>query len=298
VRATLGVLTPLAVGIATGRVEYGSFAALGALPAGFVAFRGVNRTRAVAILCAAVGMAFSTFAGATAARHPWLLVPLVLVWAYGTGLLAVLGPTVLAVTLQWPVALLVGSALPLSLAGAGVRAGLVLAGGLWQCLLVISSWTLSRGSAERSALAATYSELAGYASRLASGQLGPPDPSQLPASLALADPNPLLRTAARQHMLDLADEAVRIRTTLAALSVAADADGSPALAVRDLLRVAAGALTELAAELDARSGRRDDPWRPPGGNSMAPSSILAPPGGGPPRRCSASSAPPAGLSSG
>jgi hypothetical protein len=203
-------------------------------------------------------MAFSTFAGATTARHPWLLVPLVLAWAYGTGLLAALGPTVLAVTLQWPVALLVGSALPLSPAEAGVRSGLVLAGGLWQCVLVISSWTFSRGSAERSALAATYSGLAGYASRLASGQLGPPDPRQLPASYVLADPNPLLRTGARQHMLDVADEAVRIRTTLAALSVAAETDGPSALAVRGLLGVAAGTLTELAAELDARSGRRDD----------------------------------------
>jgi len=110
----------------------------------------------------AAGMAVSTFAGATAARQPWLLVPLVFAWAYAAGLLAALGPTVLAVTLQWPVALLVGSALPLSPADAAVRAGLVLAGGLWHCLLVISSWALSRGSAERSALAATYDALGGY----------------------------------------------------------------------------------------------------------------------------------------
>lgn len=257
-RAALGVLTPLAIGVAAGQIEYGSFAALGALPAGFVSFRGVSRTRALAVLCAAAGMAVSTFAGATAAREPWLLVPLVFAWAYGTGLLAALGPTVLAVTLQWPVALLVGSALPLRPADAAVRAGLVLAGGLWQCLLVISSWTLSPGGAERSALAATYSALASYAGRVAAGQLGPPDPGQLPAGYVLADPNPLLRSAARQHMLDLVDEAVRIRTTLTALSVAAAAQGPEAVAVRGLLGGAARALSELAAELDARSGRRDD----------------------------------------
>jgi len=258
VRAALGVLTPLAIGVATGRIEYGSFAALGALPAGFVSFRGVSRTRVVAVLCAAGGMAVSTFAGATAAHQPWLLVPLVFAWAYATGLLASLGPTVLAVTLQWPVALLIGSALPLSPADAAIRAGLVLSGGLWQCLLVISSWALSRGSAERSALAETYAALASYAGRLASGQLGPPDPDQLPASYVLADPNPLLRTAARQHMFDLADEAVRIRTTLTALSIAAEADRPSGLAVRGLLDEAARVLTELAAELDVRSGRRDD----------------------------------------
>ena len=258
VRAAIGVVTPLAIGVATGRIEYGSFAALGALPAGFVAFRGVSRTRAVAVLCAAAGMAVSTFAGATAAGQPWLLVPLVFAWAYATGLLASLGPTVLAVTLQWPVALLIGSALPLSAADAALRAGLVLAGGLWQCLLVISSWALSRGSAERSALAATYAGLAGYARELASGHLGPPDPSQLPAGAVLADPNPLLRTAARQHMIDLVNEAVRIRATLTALSVAAEPDGPSAQAVRGLLSMAARVLTELAAEFDARAGRRHD----------------------------------------
>ncbi|HXW88584.1 MAG TPA: hypothetical protein VEJ42_10005 [Streptosporangiaceae bacterium] len=87
-RAAIGVLTPLVIGVATGRVEYGSFAALGALPAGFVSFRGVSRTRVLAVLCATVGMAVSTFAGATAAREPWLLVPVVFAWAYAVGLLA------------------------------------------------------------------------------------------------------------------------------------------------------------------------------------------------------------------
>jgi hypothetical protein len=48
----------------------------GALPAGFVSFRGVSRTRVLAVLCATAGMAVSTFVGATtAASLPWLLVP-------------------------------------------------------------------------------------------------------------------------------------------------------------------------------------------------------------------------------
>ncbi len=105
VRGAIGVLTPLVIGVATGRVESGSFAALGALPAGFVSFRGVSRTRVLAVLCASAGMAVSTFTGATAALKPPLLSPVVFAWAYAVGLLASLGPTVLAVTLQWPVAL-------------------------------------------------------------------------------------------------------------------------------------------------------------------------------------------------
>ncbi len=87
VRGAIGVLTPLVIGVATGRVESGSFAALGALPAGFVSFRGVSRTRVLAVLCASAGMAVSTFTGATAALKPPLLIPVVFAWAYAVGLL-------------------------------------------------------------------------------------------------------------------------------------------------------------------------------------------------------------------
>ena len=112
VRAAFGVLVPLSVGVATGHSDYGSFAALGALPAGFVSFRGVTRTRVLAVAAAAAGMAISTFAGATAAYGlPWLLVPEVVAWAYLVGLVAALGTGAGVVALQWAVALLIGSAL-------------------------------------------------------------------------------------------------------------------------------------------------------------------------------------------
>jgi hypothetical protein len=252
VRATIGVLTPLIIGIATGKIEYGSYAALGAVPAGFVSFRGVSRTRVVAVFFAAAGMAVSTFVGATAAAsRPWLLVPAVFAWAYVTGILAALGPTVLAVTLQWPVALLIASALPLGPGPAVVRAALVLAGGLWQALLVISSWAVNRGSAERTALATTYADLAGYAADVIAGRQTPPSPLQLTASYVLRDPNPLMRTAAREYMLDLAEEAERIRATLTALSVGPHG-ASPGPGPSRVLDAAARALTELAAAIGGR----------------------------------------------
>lgn len=195
----------------------------------------------LAVLAATAGMAISTFAGATAADGvPWLLVLLVFGWAYLTGILASLGPTVLAVSLQWPVALLIGSALPLAPRDAAIRAGLVLAGGLWQCLLVISSWAVNRGSAERTALAESYRALARYAAEVAAGSQGPPSPGQLAGSAVLADPNPLLRTAPRQHMLDLAEEAERIRATLTALSGTGSGPGP-----RAVLTAAASVLSEI-----------------------------------------------------
>jgi uncharacterized membrane protein YccC len=256
VRATIGVLTPLIIGAATGKIEYGSYAALGALPAGFVSFRGVSRTRVLAVLCAAAGMAVSTFVGATtAASHPWLLVPAVFAWAYVVGVLAALGPTVLVVTLQWPIALLIASALPLGPGQAVARAALVLAGGVWQALLVATSWAVNRGNAERTALATTYADLARYAADVAAGRLTPPSPLQLTASYVLRDPNPLMRTAPREYMLDLAEEAERIRATLTALSIGtegASADHGPPR----VLDAAARTLTELSAAIGDRPGLR------------------------------------------
>jgi hypothetical protein len=251
-------MAPLAIGVATGKIAYGSYAALGALPAGFVSFRGVSRTRVLAVLCAAAGMAVSTFVGATAANDaPWLLIAIVFGWAYVVGIMAALGPTVLAVTLQWPIALLIASALPLAPGPAATRAGLVLAGGFWQALLVVSSWTLNRGGAERAALAATYAGLAGYAADVADGRQLPPSPSQLTASYVLGDPNPLMRTRARVLMADLAEEAERIRATLAALSLGRTG-WTPRPGERGMLDLAASVLAELAAAIGGRPGLRAD----------------------------------------
>ncbi|HEY4463697.1 MAG TPA: hypothetical protein VGN41_13625, partial [Streptosporangiaceae bacterium] len=75
-RAGAGMITPLALGLVTGHMEYGVFATLGSLPAGFVSFQGVNRTRVTAVALAAVGMAIATFIGGAAAySSPWFLVP-------------------------------------------------------------------------------------------------------------------------------------------------------------------------------------------------------------------------------
>jgi uncharacterized membrane protein YccC len=252
-RTAIGVLAPLALGIATGHPEYGTFAALGALPTGFVSFRGITRTRVLLVAITAAGMAVSTFVGAaTAAGAPWLLVPVIVVWAYVAGVCAALGPSAIAVSLQWPVAVLIASAIPLSPPQAALRGGLVLAGGLWQGALVISSWALSRGSAERTAMAESYAALSQYAEELAAGQGGPPSPDTLPGTYALRDPNPLLRSASRQHLVDLMEEAERIRTTLTVLGAAA----GPPDRRRVLLAAGGRALREIAAAIGSRPSER------------------------------------------
>ena len=259
-RAALGVVVPLAAGIAAGHPEYGTFAALGALPAGFVSFRGITRTRVLLVAITAVGMAISTFVGAAAAAgSPWLLVPVIMAWAYVAGVCAALGPGATAVCLQWPVAVLIGSAIPLSPAQAAVRGGLVLAGGLWQGALVMTSWAFSRDSAERTAMAESYAALSRYAADLAAGRTGPPSPDTLPGAYALRDPNPLMRSASRQHLVDLMEEAERIRTTLTVVGAAGTAapdTGVPGPDRRALLSASARSLGEIAAALSSRPSQR------------------------------------------
>ena len=89
----------------------------------------------------------------------------------------------------------------------------------------------------------------------AAGGQAPPSPGQLTASYVLGDPNPLMRTAARRDMLDLVEEAERIRATLTALSIGRGDDG-PAPGGRRVLEGTARVLTELAAAVSGWPGHR------------------------------------------
>ena len=163
-RAGAGMVTPLVVGLVTGHLEYGAFAALGAMPAGLVTFQGFSRTRVTAVVLAAFGMAAATFVGSAAAEgNGWWLVPAVTAFSYLAGLLVTLGQRLAVAGLQLPIALLIASGIPLRPGDAALRAVLVLAGGLWQATLVVASWVFLPGGRERSSLAAVYRELGAYA---------------------------------------------------------------------------------------------------------------------------------------
>ncbi|HYZ54654.1 MAG TPA: FUSC family protein [Streptosporangiaceae bacterium] len=252
-RAGAGVITPLALGLVTGHLEYGVFAALGALPAGFVSFQGVSRTRVSAVVLAAVGMAVATFIGGAAGySSQWLLVPAIVVFSYLTGLLVTLGQRFMVVGLQWSIQLMIASGIPLAAGDAAVRSVLVLAGGLWQGALVVASWAIMRGGRERSALASAYRALSEYAAgfydRPPGARQGQPPPPTF-GSDVLDDPNPLLSAQARYRMMTLLEQAERIRLRLAAVA-AYDSDGS-------LLKPAARVLDDLAEALEARHGHRE-----------------------------------------
>jgi hypothetical protein len=251
------VAVPLAIGSASGHLDYGAFAAFGAQPAGLVSFHGEARTRLTAVAVASVGMAVSTFVGAATATASWLLVPYVIVLGYICGLTVCLGPRRSIAALQWAIALLVAVGIPLGPGAAGVRAGLVLAGGLFQGVLVAGSWVLRRGHAERETLAGSYQALAAYASDVAAGRSEPPPPIAFAASAALEDPNPLLPASIQPIFVDLLEEAERIRASLAAMAAhVANAHQGEAEQLRGQAADAAAMLGQIAVALSARRGKR------------------------------------------
>jgi uncharacterized membrane protein YccC len=250
-RAGIGMVTPLALGLATGHLEYGVFAALGAQPAGIVSFQGASRTRVSAVTLAALGMAVSTWVGGVAAwTSGWLLFPAVLAFSYLAGLLATLGQRFGVVGLQWAIQLVIASAIPLPPGDAAVRAALVLAGGLWQGALVVAGWTVIRGEQERASLSTGYRALARYAEdschRAIEAAAAVPPPAIDPT--AVTDPNPLLRAQERYRFLLLFEQAERIRVSLAAVA----RYGSQCQLLEPVARV----LDELADALEARRGHR------------------------------------------
>ncbi|HYZ56416.1 MAG TPA: FUSC family protein [Streptosporangiaceae bacterium] len=251
-RAGAGVIVPLVLGLITGHLEYGAFASLGSLPAGFVTFEGVSRTRLTAVVLAAFGMAAATFVGGAAVNASgWWLVPAVLVFSYLAGLLVTLGQRLSVAGIQVPIELLIASAIPLPPGDAALRAVLVLAGGLWQGALVVASWAFLPGGRERSSLAAAYRALGAYAAghcRRLSGAGSVPPPAAFGADV-LEDPNPLLRAQDRARLLLLLEEAERIRASLAA----AASYGSLCTVLEPAVRVLDG----LAGALEARRGYRE-----------------------------------------
>lgn len=254
-RTALGVVTPLALGWVSGHLDYGAYAALGAMPAGFASFQGETRSRMWVVVVASLGMAVSTFVGATLfTGAPWLLVPVVAVWGYLIGLAVCLGQRANVAVLQWAVALLIAIGLPLAPREAALRAGFALAGGLFQAVLVVTSWTWHTGFRERTTLAASFRALADYASGLAAGGSGPPPSLAFPADTALEDPNPLLSGGTRLAFTDLLEEAERIRASLAALAVRPD--GEPTGTEASIGRLMADTSTTLNLIADGLAAAR------------------------------------------
>lgn len=259
---TIGVVAPLLAGWWGDHTDWGAYMALGALPAGIVSFTGETRSGVFAVVIATLGMAISTFVGAVIPNiAPWLLVPVLALWGYLTGLSVCLGDRWSAAMLQCSIALLIAVGLPQTPSGAVERAGLVLAGGLFQAVLVAATWMMQPGRRERDALATSYEALAAYASRLASGESEAPPTDAFPAQSALDDPNPFLGPVLWSAFVNLLEQAERIRATLAALAAVAASDPSDGTRRNAFLTGVADALRAIVECVAAKQTERHEKLR-------------------------------------
>jgi uncharacterized membrane protein YccC len=219
VRCTVGVAIPLLFSVVAGQPLAGASAAYGALVAGLASRQGVYRTRVGAMLAASGGLAISAFAGALTGPSPILNIALLAVWTLVFGIVGSLGRAATVVAVNACVAFVIFSNAPYDVANPAFQALMVFGGGLLQMMLQVLVWPLSRFRAERAALGTAYDALSHYATGLRADDLGLPDTQSLAAvSAALADPQPFGDRSELAAYQALADEAERMRGTLAALA--------------------------------------------------------------------------------
>ncbi|MFC4427249.1 FUSC family protein [Deinococcus navajonensis] len=191
-RSTLGVALPILLGGVAGHPVWGMVAALGALMAGMASFHGVYRTRARLMVTTSVAMALAAGLGDLVAQDDLLAI-------LGVALISLLlarhtatphGANTVIIQAFTVQTLLLGFPRPeVGLLG---TAGLVLAGGLLQTLLLVLVWPANPRRAERQAVAAAYDGLALFVTSLDS-----PAPTRLPGVLPLQSARTILTDAQR-----------------------------------------------------------------------------------------------------
>jgi uncharacterized membrane protein YccC len=255
IRSTLGFVLPLALGVATGQVTAGLIIASGSLTLGFVGLQYPYRARVRAMLLASLFVALSALVGGLTGSVGWLLTLVTGLWGVVVGLFASISPLALVIGLQACSALIVFAHFALTPVQALQIAVLVGLGALFQTLLAIipSPWT--NMAPERSALAAIYQKLAGYADNVFSQQ----DVLHL-ADVLLQGHTTLLysNTTTEQGKMfaRLLDEAERLRLTLSVLASSyqqltrgQQEEGSASDALSRIIRASADELRTIAQAL-------------------------------------------------
>jgi hypothetical protein len=131
----IGIAIPLTLGFFLGNPSAGAIASGGALYIGLGSFDKRTRTSTASMLLGSFIMGLAALAGSLAGGHLWTIVPLAGLWAFGAGLLAVLGPPLSFIGLKSLVTVLIAGGYPSSTEDAFIRSGLILAGALLQTFL-------------------------------------------------------------------------------------------------------------------------------------------------------------------
>lgn len=249
-RCTVGVAIPLAIAALLGKPSLGVAAAIGAFITGFTSLQGIYRTRLIAVLGAALGMALTSFVGALAAHSTIGVIAATAVAGYACATIGQLSPAAATVALNSLVAFVLFSSQPLAPAAALQQSALVLGGGFIQAILVLLVSPTERLAVERSALADVYQNLAEYARSIAKDSPAiPPITPFATARQVLADPQPFARAGERARLERLLEDSEVIRKRLGALATTHEVPqgvGDQLDCIADVLR---GTVKSKAVEL-------------------------------------------------
>jgi uncharacterized membrane protein YccC len=166
--SAVGVVIPLAFGVATGHILEGVVMASGAVGLGAVGLTNPYHVRLKTMLLASLGVVVSAFIGGATGRIDWLAILMAGIWGVGAGLFVAIGQTAMIVGLQSTVALIIFAHFSLTPVQAFIEAMLMFAGALLQILLAMIPIPRQRFVPERAALANVYLALAKYAEDAAS----------------------------------------------------------------------------------------------------------------------------------
>ncbi len=155
-RNAVGVIAPLAAGIAIGMPLGGLAVASGALNVSYSDGHDPYGQRAKRMLASSALCAIAVMAGGLMGHHTAAAVALATVWAFGSGMAIALGTTAESLGVISVVLLIIYSAQLLTTQRALEAGGLAFAGGVIQMLLSLALWPVRAYEPERRALANLY----------------------------------------------------------------------------------------------------------------------------------------------
>ncbi|HVX66210.1 MAG TPA: FUSC family protein [Bryobacteraceae bacterium] len=218
VRNTLGVIVPLAAGVAFDSVSAGLVAATGALNVCFSDSQEPYRLRARRMLSASLLVAGAVFAGGLSGADPWIAATVAGGWAFAAGMLVSLSVAAADLGSVSLVTLVVFMAVGVPPHQAAAAGALALGGGVLQTMLALAFWPVRPYAPERQALGQLYEELARMAAAPAAAGAGPPATAEIThAHAALAALNYDHSIEGERYRL-LLSQAERIRIGLLLLA--------------------------------------------------------------------------------
>jgi uncharacterized membrane protein YccC len=252
VRNTLGIVAPLVLGVVLGNPSAGVVGALGAVNVSYSDSRDPYATRARRMLMASLLVGIAVCAGALSAQTHLTAIVAGMLWAFGAGMMVVLGSRAGDLGSVTLVTFIIFAARSLTVTEAFQTGLLAFGGGLFQTLLSIAVWPVRPHGPERRIIAGLYRALAGIAVSPA-GAAGAP-----PASRSISDAQEAMQWLGDEHsrqtepLVFLLNQAERIRLTVLTIRrlarrIARDPMGAPpAEALRNVLTNSARALDSIA----------------------------------------------------